>query len=171
MAKRKTTRRRKKRTKKAKSAAPSAKRLRLDGTSLSIDRLAPLVRGGDLHLTVSAGARARVNAGADRRALAPLRLVLDHRRAGRPRDIGRAVGGAVVHDVDGLHVTRAASDDGGDGGGAEEQQPQRFSADFWGTLREPLAFDVLCVIRWIGRTRNHHQKTRLEREKIGRAHV
>ena len=57
---RKTTRRSKKRTKKAKSAAPRAKRLRLDGTSLSIERLAPLVRGEGLHLTVSAGARARV---------------------------------------------------------------------------------------------------------------
>ncbi len=65
MAKRKTTRRkttRRKRasSKKAKAAAPRVKRLRLDGTSLSIDRLAPLVRGEDLHLTVSAGARARV---------------------------------------------------------------------------------------------------------------
>ena len=33
--------------------------MRLDGTSLSIERLAPLVRGEALHLTVSAGARAR----------------------------------------------------------------------------------------------------------------
>ncbi len=62
MAKRNTTRRRKKRKKKTKSAAPSAKRLRLDGTSLSIDRLAPLARGGDLHISISAGARTRVKA-------------------------------------------------------------------------------------------------------------
>ena len=67
MAKRKTTRReaarrKRVRSKKAKSALPRIKRLRLDGTSLSIERLAPLVRGGDLHLTVSAGARARVKA-------------------------------------------------------------------------------------------------------------
>jgi histidine ammonia-lyase len=65
MAKRKTTRRkttRRKRasSKKAKAAAPRVKRLRLDGTSLSIDRLAPLARSEDLHITVSAGARARV---------------------------------------------------------------------------------------------------------------
>ena len=57
---RKTTRRKTRRSKKAKAAAPRIKRLRLDGTSLSIERLAPLARGEDLHLTVSAGARARV---------------------------------------------------------------------------------------------------------------
>ena len=65
MAKRKTTRRkssRRKRTrsKKVKAAAPRVKRLRLDGASLTIDRLSPLVRGEDLHLSVSAGAKARV---------------------------------------------------------------------------------------------------------------
>jgi len=67
MAKRKTTRRKtarrkRVRSKKAKSAPPRVKHLRLDGTSLSIERLAPLVRGEALHLTVSAGARARVKA-------------------------------------------------------------------------------------------------------------
>ena len=65
MAKRKTTRRkssRRKRTrsKKVKAAAPRVKRLRLDGASLTIERLSPLVRGEDLHLSVSAGAKARV---------------------------------------------------------------------------------------------------------------
>ncbi|MCH2105642.1 MAG: histidine ammonia-lyase [Planctomycetes bacterium] len=57
---RKSTRRKRARTKKVKAAVPKVKRLRLDGTSLSLDRLAPLVRGEDLHLTVSAGARALV---------------------------------------------------------------------------------------------------------------
>ena len=57
---RKTTRRAKKKTKKAAAGAVKPKHLRLDGSSLSIERLAPLARGGDLHLKVAAGARARV---------------------------------------------------------------------------------------------------------------
>ena len=57
---RRSTRRKRARKKKVKAAAPKVKRLRLDGTTLSLERLAPLVRGEDLHLTVSAGARALV---------------------------------------------------------------------------------------------------------------
>ena len=65
MAKRKTTRRKssrckRTRSKKVKAAAPRVKRLRLDGASLTIERLSPLVRGEDLHLSVSAGAKAGV---------------------------------------------------------------------------------------------------------------
>ena len=63
MAKGKTTRRKKQpRKKRTGGAAAPSKRLRLDGTSLQLGRLAPLVRGGELHLTVSAGARIRVKA-------------------------------------------------------------------------------------------------------------
>jgi histidine ammonia-lyase len=57
---RKTTRRAKKKTKKTPSVVIKTKHLRLDGSSLSIDRLAPLARGAELHLKVAAGARARV---------------------------------------------------------------------------------------------------------------
>ena len=63
MAKGKTTRRKKQpRKKRTGGATAPSKRLRLDGTSLQLGRLAPLVRGGELHLTVSAGARIRVKA-------------------------------------------------------------------------------------------------------------
>lgn len=62
VTRRKTTRRKARSTKRANSGAPAVKRLRMDGTSLSIERLAPLVRGGDLNLTVAAGARVRIRA-------------------------------------------------------------------------------------------------------------